>query len=271
VQDPTLSLILRSWSWDPLILVGLGSVAAGYAYAFYYFWRHGWLERLLQRGLIRRRQPWYFAAGLATIFIALLSPIDVLAEMLFLMHMVQHLLLMMVAAPLILLGLPSPLLRWLILELKLRGLLAGLTFPLTAYALLILNFLGWHIPALYEAALRNDFIHNLQHALFFYTALFFSWRVIDPTDGWFPLWNWPPAKWVYLLVAAPPSYVLGSVLWASSSVWYPFYLEVPRLWGLSALADQRYAGMFMWIQGWMYVMASMLVFFIWYHPEQEQV
>ena len=264
-QDPALSLILRSWSWEPLILVGLGSVAAGYAYAFYYFWQHDWLKRLIRRKLVRRSHPWYFGAGLLTIFIALLSPIDLLAELFFLMHMIQHVLLMMVAAPLILLGLPAPLVRWLILETRLKAVLGWITYPLTAYTLLNLNLLAWHVPALYEAALRNEVVHYLQHALFFYTALFSWWRVIDPTGGWYPLWNWPPARWIYLLINAPPSYVLGSMLWASSSVWYPFYTEVPRLWGISALADQRFGGMLMWFQGWMYMMASMFIFFIGYH------
>ena len=270
MQDPTLSLILRSWSWEPLILVGIGSVAAGYAYAFYYFWSHNWLERLVQRGLIRRSHPWYFGAGLVVLAIALLSPLDTLADMLFLMHMIQHILIMMVVPPLVLLGLPTPLIRWLILETKLKGILAWLTYPLTAYALLSINFLAWHVPALYEAALRNQFIHDFEHALFFYTALFYWWRIIDPTAGWFSMWPWPPAKWIYLLVAAPPSYMLGSILWASSSVWYPFYNQAPRLWGLTVLWDQRYGGMLMWVQGWMFVMASMIVLFLWYDPEKEQ-
>jgi cytochrome c oxidase assembly factor CtaG len=250
--------------------VGLGSAGAGYAYAFYYFWRHGWLKRLVQRGLIKRSQPCYFAAGLATLFIALLSPLDILANLLFLAHMIQHILLIMVAPTLLLLGLPAPLIRWLILETRLKGVLTWLTNPAVAYVLANANLLIWHIPALYEATLRNDLIHDLEHALFFYLALFSWWRIFDPTAGWFPHWRWPPARWVYLIVAAPPSYVLGSVLWASSSVFYPFYTEVPRLWGFSALADQRYGGMLMWIQGWMYMMASMVVFFLWYDPEKEQ-
>ncbi len=110
----------------------------------------------------------------------------------------------------------------------------------------------------------------MEHALFFYTALLFWWRVIDPTGGWFPLWGWPPAKWLYLIVAAPPSYILGSILWSTDRVWYPFYAQVPRLWGLSALADQQYGGLLMWIQGWMFVMISVIVFFIWYEPDKEQ-
>lgn len=270
MQDATLSLILRSWSWQPLILMGLGSVAVGYAFAFYHFWQHGWLARLVQRGLVRRSHPWFFLAGLVTIAVALLSPIDTLSDWLFVMHMVQHILLIMIAPPLLLLGLPAPLIRWLILETKVKRVLGWLTNPVVAYVLVHGNLLLWHIPALYEATLRNDLVHDLEHALFFYTALFSWWRIIDPTDGWFPHWRWQPARWVYLLIAAPPSYVLGSILWASSSVFYPFYTEVPRLWGLSALADQRYGGMLMWIQGWMYVMLSMIVFFIWYDPTREQ-
>lgn len=270
VQDPTLSLVLRSWSWQPAILIGIGLAAAGYAYAFYYFSTHGWLPRLARRGLIRRRHPWFFAAGLATLAIALLSPIDALAGMVLWLHMLQHILLIMVVPPLILLGLPAPMLRWLILKTRLRGVVGLLTMPLLAFAIYNLNLLLWHLPAFYEAALSNDLIHALEHMLFLGTAMLFWWRVLDPTRGWFPLWQWPAAVWVYLLLAAPPSYVLGSILWVHNQVLYPTYMAVPRLWGLSALADQHTAGMLMWTQGWMFIMASMIVFYSWYNPEVEQ-
>ena len=84
------------------------------------------------------------------------------------------------------------------------------------------------------------------------------------------MWSWPSAKWIYLMVAVPPSYMLGSILWASSSVWYPFYSQAPRLWGLTVLWDQWYGGMLMWVQGWMFVMASMMVLFLGHDPEKEQ-
>jgi cytochrome c oxidase assembly factor CtaG len=269
MPDPTLTSILLSWSWEPLILLGLGTAVVGYAYAFYHFHHHGWLPRLTRRGLIRRRHPWLFALSILTLFVALLSPLAALADLLFTAHMVQHMLLIMVAPPLILSGLPSPLIRWLIIELKARRILAWLTDPIFAFALFNLNLWLWHIPAFYEAALSNTTIHHLEHALFFYTAVFFWWRVIDPTRGWFPLWHWPPARWLYLLVAAPPSYVLGSILWISSGVLYSHYTAVPRLWGFSALADQQLGGMLMWAQGWMFFMVSMAVFYLAYHPEAE--
>ncbi|MCI0398771.1 MAG: cytochrome c oxidase assembly protein [Chloroflexi bacterium] len=271
LEDPTLFAVLRSWSWEPVILLGLGLAAAGYIYAFHHFRSHGWLPRLAQRGLVQRRHPWFFAAGLLALFLALLSPIDVLAGLLFWVHMVQHILLIMVAPPLILLGLPPPLIRWLILETKLRGVLNWLTSPLVAFALYNTNLLAWHLPALYQAALANELIHALEHAFFFYTALFYWWRLFDPTHGWFPIWPWPPAKWLYLMVAAPPSYILGSILWGYNRVVYPYYELVPRLWGVTALADQHYAGLLMWAHGWMFFMASMIAFFAWYRPEVEQV
>ena len=251
-------------------MLGLALAAAGYGYSFYHFHAHGWLPRLVDRGMIQRRQPWLFAAGLTALILALLSPIDVMADMLLSSHMLQHILLIMVVPPLLLLGLPAPFTRRLIVETRSRSLLKWLTAPIFAFLLYNANLLAWHVPALYEAALSNEWIHVLEHALFFYTALFFWWRVIDPTRGWFPLWHWPPAKWLFLIVAAPPSYVLGSILWAHDQVLYPHYLHVPRLWGLSALADQQIAGLLMWGQGWMFVMVSMIVFFSWYNPELEQ-
>lgn len=269
--DATLPSILRSWSWQPLILVGLGLAAGGYVYALHYFRGHGWLDRLSRRGLLAPRHPWFYASGLAALALALLSPVDALSDLLFTAHMVQHILLMMVAAPLILLGLPSPLVRWLILETGTRRALERITHPLLTFGIFNLNLLIWHLPDLYQAALADQLIHDLEHALFFYAALLYWWRVIDPTEGWYPLWEWPPARWLYLLVAAPPSYILGSILWTSSTVWYPYYAQIPRLWGFPALSDQQYGGLIMWIQGWMFMMLSIFAFFAWYDPKTEQV
>ena len=232
--------------------------------------RRDWREGLTERGLIRRGQVWLFAAGLAAIALAMFSPIAALADKLFVMHMLQHILLIMVAPPLLLLGVPAPLIRLLIVEARLKGVLTRLTDPLFAYALFVVNLYLWHIPAAYEAALHDELVHAVEHAAFFYTAVLFSWRLIDPTRGWFPLWRWPPAKWIYLLVAAPPSYVLGSILWVSNAVLYPTYAQAPRVWDLTALQDQHMGGLLMWLQGWMVMMLSVIAFFRWYDPQTEQ-
>ena len=271
MQDSTLLSVLSSWSWRPGILLGLGLAAVSYAYGFYHFHQHGRLANLVRRGLVKKQHPWFFGLGLCTLFIALVSPIDVLSGFLFSLHMVQHILLIMVAPPLLLLGLPTPFLRWLLVKARIRSALGWITNPLVGFLLYNLNLFLWHVPSLYQAALQNELLHDLEHATFFYMALFFWWRVIDPTRTWFPIWQSSQAKWFYLIIAAPPSYILGSIFWASSEVIYPYYTHVPRLWQFSALADQQAAGLLMWLQGWMFFMLSMIIFFLWYDPKMEQV
>jgi cytochrome c oxidase assembly factor CtaG len=256
----------------PLLILA----AVGYAYAFYHFHHRGWLLRLRRRRLIHPWQPWSYAVGLAILFAALLSPIHDLAEQYLSMHMVQHILIMMFAPLLLLFGLPSPILRWLVLKTGLRRPLAALTQPILAFMLFNANLLIWHVPRFYQATLTNELVHDLQHALFFYTSLFFYWRLVDPTRGWFPFYDWAPSRWIYLMVAAPPSYILGSILWASNTVYYPYYAaQIDRAQfaspgGPTALQDQSFAGMIMWLQGWMFVMASMAIFFMQYEPGREQ-
>ena len=256
-----------------VLLIGIGLLCAAglYLAAWLDLRRHNRLASLRLRGLIRDRHPVLFAVGLAAIGIALLSPLEHLAGLRFSAHMVQHMLLMMVAAPALLLGLPSPFARGALGKRWIRQTLDRVSDPLIAYFVFNVNLLIWHIPRLYQLALLNPWIHDLQHALFFYSALLVWWRVIDPTRGWFPLWRWPPARWVYLMVFAPPSYALGAVLWGGSWLLYPYYAAVGALFQITALADQRLGGLLMWIQGWMFLMLSMFVFFVRYDPELEGV
>jgi cytochrome c oxidase assembly factor CtaG len=253
-----------------LIAIGLLAAAGSYSAAFIDLRRHNRLAGLRSRGLIRDFHPVLFGVGLAAIAIAVLSPLDTLAGLRFSAHMVQHMLMMMVAAPALLLGLPSPFARGALGRRWIRQILDRLSDPLIAYFAFNANLLLWHIPRLYQLALVNPWIHDLQHALFFYTALLVWWRVIDPTRGWFPLWRWAPARWVYLLVFAPPSYALGAVLWGGGWLLYPYYAAVGAMFQLTALADQRLGGLFMWIQGWMFLMLSMFVFYARYDPELEE-
>jgi len=267
MQDPTLSLILRSWSWQPAILLGLVLAAAGYAYVFYGFRRQGRLERMLRQGLIKRSQPWYFAAGLAALFVALLSPIDTLSNVLFLMHMTQHILLVMVAAPLILLGIPAPFLAPLIQNVRLKSILAWLTHPFVAFTLYNVTLVAWHVPALYEAALQDEFLHDLEHALFFYTALLSWWPLLSPLRELPPLSY--PAQMLYIFLIAIPAGILSAVLVFSEQVLYPTYAAAPRLWDLSALADQQAGALVMMIPGKaIYLVALTVVFFIWFNQEE---
>jgi cytochrome c oxidase assembly factor CtaG len=251
--SPTLDAALRSWPFDPWLLAALLVTAGAYL--------RGWL-------VLRRRDPrrWHgghlaaFLGGLAAIDLALASPIEPFADLLLSVHMVQHLLLMMVAPPLLWLGAPLfPLLRglprpvrvsWLAPLLSappLRRLLGRLTHPLTALALFVAATWVWHAPPVYELALRSGAWHYLEHACFLGAALVFWYPVVRPYPSR-PRWS-PWLLLPYLLLADLSNTALCAVLTFSDRVLYPYYAEVPRLGGLSALEDQSAAGTLMWVPG----------------------
>ena len=221
----------------------------------------GWRE--LHRRLPRRFAVWRliaFQAGLLTLFLALASPLHPLAELLLQFHMIQHLLLMMVVPPLLLLGAPLlPLLRGLprpVLQHGLGPFFAStalqrlghfLTHPIVCLLAFTVSNVAWHVPGLYELALRSEFWHNVQHVCFLGTGLLFWWPVVQP---WPSRLRWP--RWTmipYLLFADIQNTALSAFLIFSERVLYPTYAAVPRLWGISALDDQAAAGAIMWVPG----------------------
>lgn len=259
--------LLTSWSLDPWAIVGVGLLAVVYGL--------GMRSPTGRRpAVFPRWRPVMFYAGLGVILLALISPIDRLAEDLFTMHMVQHMLLMAVGAPLLLLGTPFvPLLRGLPLPLRrrvviplgqsrrFRRFLRLLTHPLVTWALYAAVVVVWHMPTLFDAALGNQGLHYVQHLTFTGAALLFWWNVVDPT----PLCCRAPylLRLPYLFLAAIPSSILGAFLSLSSGVWYAFYEKGPSLWGLSPLDDQVLGGIIMWVPGGMvYLLAMAIVFFV---------
>jgi cytochrome c oxidase assembly factor CtaG len=232
-MSPTLDAFLRSWPLDPWLLAYLGLTAGLYL--------RGWLA--LRR---RNSQRWHagqlsaFLGGLAAVYLALASPIDPFAALLLQVHMIQHLLLMMAAPPLLWLGAPLfPLLRglpqpirtyWvapLLRSSALRALFARLTHPAVALPLFVATTWLWHAPAAYELALRSDGWHYLQHACFLGAGLLFWYPVVRPYPS-HPRWS----AWLllpYLILADMQNTVLSALLTFSSQILYPYYLQVPRL------------------------------------------
>jgi cytochrome c oxidase assembly factor CtaG len=252
-RDSVIPDLFQSWTFEPWIVVSLVFAAGIYL--------RGWRE--LRRTLPRRFAIWRlitFQAGLLTLFLALASPLHPLAELLLQFHMIQHLLLMMVVPPLLLLGMPIlPLLRGLprpVLQHGLAPFFASTTFQrlghfLTHPVVCLVAFTGsnvaWHLPALYELALRSEFWHEVQHVCFLSTGLLFWWPVIQP---WPSRLRWP--RWTmipYLLLADIQNTALSAFLIFSERVLYPAYSGVPRLWGISVLDDQAAAGAIMWVPG----------------------
>jgi cytochrome c oxidase assembly factor CtaG len=251
-MTPTLDAVLRSWPREPWLLAGLALAAAVYL--------RGWLS-------YRRRDParWYpgqpaaFLGGLAALALALASPIEPFSALLLSVHMVQHLLLMMVAPPLLWLGDPLlPLLRGLPAAVRsgwvgplfgvpeLRGLAGWVSKPVAAWVLFTAATWLWHVPAVYDLALRSPGLHYLQHACFLGTGLLFWYPVVRPFPAR-PRWS-PWLLVPYLVLADVSNTVLAALFAFSDRVLYPYYTEVPRLGG-SPLDDQAAAGVIMWVPG----------------------
>jgi cytochrome c oxidase assembly factor CtaG len=251
--SPTLDAALRSWPFDPWLLAALLLTAGVYLL--------GWV-------VLRRRDPrrWHgghlaaFLGGLAAIYLALASPIEPFADLLLQVHMVQHMLLMMAAPPLLWLGTPLfPLLRglprpvrvyWaapLVAAPPLRRLFGRLTHPLTALVLFVAVTWFWHAPPVYDLALRSGSWHYLEHACFLGTALLFWYPVIRPYPAR-PRWS-PWLLLPCLLLADLSNTGLAALLTFSDRLIYPYYAEVPRLAGISPLDDQAAAGVLMWVPG----------------------
>ena len=201
-----------------------------------------------------------FAGGLVTLAVALWSPLDAAGQLLLSAHMSQHLLLSMVAPPLLLLGWPfMPLLhglpRWIGVGLlgpivgwpALRRFAARLVHPPVAWPLAIVATWAWHLPPAYEWALTGEGPHALEHACFLWTGVMFWWPVVQPWPwrGAWPRWSMA----FYLLLADVANTVVAALLAFSTGVVYgPYALTAPAI-GVDALADQRIAAAIMWLPG----------------------
>ncbi len=246
--EPRLPGVLLAWSLDPLPLIGVATAGGAYLWA---------ARRVAAAG--RRPHPRWrtacFGGGLAAIVVALNSPIEAYEGVLFSVHMLQHMLLELVAAPLLLLGAPatlalraaSPSVRRGLLSVLHSRAVAVISFPLFGWLLFAAVNWGWHFSALYDQALENAALHYLQHATFLGAALLFWWPVIgaDPSR-----WRLPyPVRLFYLFLAMPQNSFLGVALMSAPAVLYPHYLTNLRAWGPTAVDDQSLGGILMWVGG----------------------
>src|SRR5882724_7032878 len=249
----TTKAILSSWSIDPGIALAL-SVSGLICF-------RGWtiLHRLTP-ALFPRWRLLSFLAGMVTFWLAVNSPLDAFSGLLLSAHMVQHILLLMVVPPLLLLGSPFlPLLRGLPRPLArdgiapffhwvpLRRMAHLLMAPAVCWILMTSTLCAWHIPAAFELALRSSGWHKVEHGCFLGAALLFWWPVVRPfpyRPRW-PLWSIP----FYLLGADLVNTALSATLTFSDHVLYPTYAHVPRLFAATALSDQATAGVIMWVPG----------------------
>ncbi len=242
------------WSFEPVIVVLIVFTALLYL-------RGMW--NATRRAGLRRAMPiwrWLaFLGAMLSLVLALVSPLDALSGALFSAHMVQHLILMMITAPLLILGeLPLAVVwavprRWaqaLGHGLNRPGLLsriwAALITPVSAWLLFAASMWVWHASTLYEAALRNETIHTLEHLGFLLTSMLFWWVLFRRTTEGHVHYG---MLIVYLFTTMLHSTILGALMAFTSLPWYPSYAASVGAWGLTPLEDQQLAGLIMWVPG----------------------
>lgn len=245
-----------AWEFDPGIVVPL--LISGLLY----------VTGIRRTTAIRRWEAVCFGAGWATLVIALVSPVHPLGEALFSAHMVQHELLMVVAAPLLVLGRPVVAFLWALpFEWRRRlgramkrsspqFIWGALTAPFGAWLLHAIVLWGWHAPPLFQATLTSDMVHSAQHISFLGSALLFWWALLrDMRYG---------AGVLYLFTTAIHTSILGALLTFSTGLWYPAYAARTAAWGLTPIQDQQLGGLIMWVPaGLIYVIAGLWLTGLW--------
>ncbi len=258
-------------------------------------WRFDWYEvvplvvagvlyRMAQRRVARehphnphpRWRAWCWYVALGVLYVALQSPIGVYDTTFFSVHMIQHLLMAMVAAPLMALAAPITLLlrvasprvrRRVILPTLHSWPLKVVSFPVVTWVLFAGVMWATHFSSLYDAALDNELLHFLEHGLYMGTALLFWWPAVgaDPSP-----WRMPHALRIgYLFLGMPQSSFLGLAILSAPNILYPHYATVTRSWGPTPLADQQLAGGIMWAGGDLaFLIALILAVWVWMRSEE---
>ena len=256
-------VVQATWGWEPSVVGGCLVLAAGY---------------LAVAGANLTRRAAAFFAGIAVLFLALDSPLDTLGDTyLFSAHMVQHLLLILIVPPLLLLGMPASLVERARRVPWMRRPMSALGAPAVAWGLGIGTMAVWHIPALYDAALVRGGVHLVQHLSFLVTGTIFWWPVVAPADD---ARLGPLPAVLYLVAAALAGSVVGIVITFARVDLYPaYFLPVDRLgieplirngWGLSPEVDQELGGLLMWIPGGLVYLSAILgVMARWYRTAEQ--
>lgn len=186
-----------------------------------------------------------FASGLALCALAFSAPVGSLSDELLTAHMVEHLLLGDIGALLLVLGLTVPILQPL-LRIRAIDRLRVLTHPLVALPVWAINFYLWHLPFLYEAALRNDFVHAIEHATFIAFGMAMWMALLGPFPR--PAWFGNGAKLAYIIIVRLVGTVLGNIFMWSGTVFYPYYIAGDARFHISPLGDQSMAGAVMMVE-----------------------
>ena len=269
VGPPDAAAFVFGWTFEPLVAIPLLVVALA------------WIEAVRRVNAahpanpVPRLRTVAFLGGLFAIAVALLSGIERYDTVLFSVHMVQHIILTLVAPPLIALGAPITLLlrlarpqtrrRWILPALHSR-VVRALSFPVVAWVLFAGVMWATHFSAVFDRALEDPLVHDLEHALFLGAGLLFWWPAValDPAP-----WRMPhPARALYVFLQMPQNTFLAVVLLNAPTALYAHYATLARTWGPTPLADQQAAAGIMWLAGdAIFLIAVMAIVLAWMRAE----
>ncbi len=269
---PDASNLVLGWSGDPL--VWLPAIVA------LLLWRTGVrkVNREHPGNPVPGRRTWGWVLGVLAVLVALDSGIERYDTTLFSVHMVQHLLLTLVAPVLLLYAGPITLLlrasssatrkRWIFPLLHSR-VVRILSFPVVSWLLFAAVMWGSHFSPLFDLSLENELVHRMEHALFLSAALLFWWPIVGPDPS--PWRMRPAAKVLYVGLQMPQNTFLALAIYMSSIPLYNHYLTTIRTWGPTALEDQQIAGGVMWLGGdFAFIGALILLMVVWARDEERR-
>jgi putative membrane protein len=258
---------LSRWTFDPLVLAALLLAGGAYVAGTWRLWR-----RAGRYHAVRPRHLACMAAGWLSLVLSLLSPLDALSDVSFAAHMTQHEVLMVVAAPLLVLSRPLVVLLWSLPAPARRRVgqftshpafaatWRWLSGPVVALLVHALAVWVWHVPSLFDAALAHEPIHAVQHLCFFLTAALFWWALVHGPHGRVGY----GVSVLFVFATALHQSVLGALLTLARAAWYPLAAERARGAGLDPLGDQQLAGLLMWVpSGVLFSILGLALFSAW--------
>lgn len=249
-----------AWSFDPGVVMPLALCAFLYYLGIY------------RSKVIPGRQIVAFTAGLLSLGVALVSPLHALGEALFSAHMIQHEILMLISAPLLVVGRPLVPFLWAlpiswrrgigkaVKANPVRSIWRAITYPLVAWGIELVVLWVWHAPVLFERTLTSELVHAAQHTSFLVASLLFWWAVFQGGERRMAY----GMSVIYIFTTAVHSTILGALLTLSPNLWYSGYADTTGAWGLTPLQDQQIGGLIMWVPaGTVYLMAALWLFSLW--------
>ena len=269
-EPPTVTSLLLGWTFEPLPTLAILAATA------WWFWAVGRVNAAHPANRVPRRRTWYFLAAMGALALALVSGIDRYDTTLFSVHMTQHVLLILVSAPLLALAAPITLLlrvssshtrhRWILPVLHSR-VVRFLAHPIVAW--LALTTVMWvsHFSPLFDAALEDPIVHDVEHVLFLTAAILFWWPVValDPA----PSRMGHPGRLTHVFMQMTQNTFLAFVILGATVVLYPHYATLALPWPSDPLADQKMAAGIMWIAGdAIFIGALMALMFGWMRSEE---